>query len=150
MKKHIAKITALVLTIALCLSTCAFAITDPGPQRASSYLGSYGAYCYAAGSGDVTIYFDVTGNGTQNYLGAYQIVLRESADNGNTWSTLYVFHYYQYSGMMATNCAYMDGDVTYYSCTPGHLYYATLYIWGGSSLSVGDSRTYVTGSVAAT
>lgn len=150
MKKRIARITALVLILALCLPTCAFAITDPGPQRASSYLNNYGAYCYAAGSGDVTIYFDVTGNGTQNYLGAIDIILRESADGGSTWSTLYVFRWNQYSPMMASNCAYMDGDVTYYSCTPGHKYYAAIDFWGGSSLSVGDSRTYATTTITAT
>jgi len=149
MKQRIKRNIALVLIFAVCLSTSAFAAT-PGLLRASSYLSSYGAYCYAAGNGDITVYFDVTGNGTQNYLGTYSIIMRESADGGSTWATVATFSYVNYPNMMAQNVPFMNGYVTYWQGTPGYHYYAIIYFWGGSSLSVGDSRTYVTGTITAT
>lgn len=147
--KNLKRKIAVILVAALCLSSSAFASSIMTPN-ASSYLGSYGAYCYAAGSGDVAVYFDVTGNGTQNYLGAIQIVLRQSADGGSTWTTVKSFTYVNYPNMMAQNTPFMNSHVTYYIGTPGYLYYAIIYFWGGSSLSTGDSRSYGTGVITAT
>ena len=149
MKQRIKRNVALILIFAICLSTSAFAAT-PGLLRASRYLTSYGAYCYAAGNGDITVYFDVTGNGIQNYLGVSSIIIRESADCGSTWATAATFSYVNYSNMMTQNAPYMNSYETYWQGTPGYHYYAIIYFWGGSSLSVGDSRTYVTGTITAT
>lgn len=149
MKQRIKKNVALILIFAICLSTSAFAAT-PGLLRASSYLSSYGAYCYAAGNGDIAVYFDVTGNGIQNYLGVSSINLRESADGGSTWATVATFSYVYYPNMMAQNVSYMNSHVTYWQGTPGYHYYAIIYFWGGSSLSVGDSRSYATSIITAT
>jgi len=149
MKQRIKKNAALILIFAICLSTSAFAAT-PGLLRASRYLSSYGAYCYAAGNGDISVYFDVTGNGIQNYLGVSSINLRESADGGSTWATVATFSYVNYPNMMAQNVSYMNSHETYWQGTPGYQYYAIIYFWGGSSLSVGDSRAYATGMVVAT
>lgn len=148
MKQRIKKNVALILILAICLSTSAYAAT-PGLLRASSYLTSYGAYCYAAGNGDITIYFDATGNGIPNYLGTYSINLRESADGGRTWTTVKTFSYVNYPNMMAESVPYMNSYVTYWQGTPGYLYYAIIYFWGGSSLSVGDSRSYATSGITA-
>lgn len=149
MKQRIKRNVALILILAICLSTSAFAAT-PGLLRASSYLSSYGAYCYAAGNGDIAVYFDVTGNGTQNYLGVISINLRESANGGSTWSTVATFSYVNYPDMMVQNVPYMNSHVTYWQGTPGYYYYAIIYFWGGSSLSVGDSRSYATSIITAT
>ena len=149
MKQSINKKVALILILAICLSTSAYAAT-PGLLRSSSYLSSYGAYCYAAGNGDIAIYFNVTGNGTQNYLGAISINLRQSADGGSTWTTVKTFNYVNYPNMMAQNVPFMNSYVTYWQGTPGYLYYAAIYFWGGSSLSVGDSRSYGTSTITAT
>lgn len=146
--KNLKRKIAVILVVALCLSSSAFASSIVTPN-ASSYLTSYGAYCYAAGGGDVAIYFNVTGNGTQNYLGAIDIILRQSADGGTTWTTVKTFTYVNYTNMMAQNVPYMNSYVTYYIGTPGYKYYAIIDFWGGSSLSVGDSRAYGTGVITA-
>ena len=149
MKHGIKRKIALILVLAICLSTSAFAAT-PNLLRASRYLTSYGAYCYAAGNGDIAIYINVTGNGTQNYLGCSDIILRQSANGGSTWTTVKTFSYVNYSNMMAQNVTFMNSYVTYWQGTPGYLYYAAIYFWGGSSLSVGDSRSYGTSTITAT
>lgn len=149
MRKKFNKILALGIVIAICLSCSAFAIDIPVSPNASSYLASYGAYCYANGNGNFTVYFDVTGNGYQNYLGVSSVVIRQSSNGGSTWSTVYSFNYPSVSRLMGTNCMYYDNYVTYYG-TAGYEYYAILYFWGGSSLSIGDSRTYVTTTIIAT
>ena len=149
MVKRKNRVITFILAIAICLSCTAFAFAAPASTNASSYLNNYGAYCYAAGSGRVTVYFDVTGNGIQNYLGASSLVIRQSADGGSTWTTVYNFYYPNYPNLMGTNCAFFNSSMVYYG-TAGYKYYAILSFWGGSSLYVGDSRSYVTGYITAT
>lgn len=148
MVKRKNRVITFILVIAICLSCTAFSFAAPASTNASSYLASYGAYCYAAGSGHVTVYFNVTGNGTQNYLGSYSIVIRQSADGGSTWTTVSNILYANHPNMMGTNCPYYDSSVTYYG-TAGYKYYAIVYFWGGSSLSIGDSRSYATSVITA-
>lgn len=149
MRKKTFRTIAVVLALATILSCSAFATADTPILRSSNYLASYGAYCYAAGSGRVTVYFDVTGNGTQNYLGVSSLIIRQSADGGNTWTTAYNFLYPNYPNLMGTNCPFFSSSMVYYG-TAGYKYYAILYFWGGSSLYVGDSRSYGTSVITAT
>ena len=114
MRKRSLRTIAVVLVLATILSCSAFATASTPILRSSNYLTSYGAYCYAAGSGHVTVYFDVTGNGTQNYLGASSIVIRQSSNGGSTWSTVYNFQYPAYSNLIGTNCPFYNSSVTYY------------------------------------
>lgn len=137
-KNHFVRAIAIVLTIALMMPVGATAAEqETVTPRASYYLAAYTAYVCAMGSGDLEIWYEVTGTGTQEYLGVTTIFLYESTDNVN-WYWVETFLHEDNPQMLLTN-AWEAVDCVEYQGVAGRYYKAYVGIWGGPD-DTGDSR----------
>ena len=146
-RKHtiVLKIVACILAVALIVPiSVSAAVPETAMPYASSYLMCYTAYVCATGSGKLEIWFDVTGTGTQEYLGVVTIFLYESTDNVN-WYRVDTFSHADYPQMLLTNAWEVVDYVTYDEAIYGHFYKAYVGIWGGPDPG-GDSRYIWTSS----
>ena len=144
MKRNLAiKIIAITLIVAFVFPINAMAIET----RASDYLTAYSAYIYPAGWGKVQVWFDVSGTGYMDEIGALEIKLYESKDN-ETWSWVKTFEYQDYSGMLGYNDFIHVGHVEY-NGTIGRYYKAYVCIWAGKD-GAGDTRYFWTPAEKAT
>lgn len=142
------KVIAIVLAMALMMPIGATAAEQEAvTPRASYYLSAYTAYVCAMGNGELEIWFDVTGNGPQEYLGALTIFLYESTDNVN-WYWVKTFMDTDYDTMLSTNDWHHVNNVEYQGVA-GRYYKAYVQIWGGPAEG-GDSRYIWTSSERAT
>lgn len=138
--------TALILVFAIVLPVfCSAAVIEPVQPRASYYLDNYGAYVYLPGDGEVRVYFNVTGTGYMDELGALIIQIYECSTNSSnlddwTWKT--TFRHNTTSGMLSYNDNYHSGYVSY-DGTAGKFYKAYVCIWGGKD-GDGDTRYFWT------
>lgn len=113
------------------------AVPETVAPMASDYLVAYTAYICAMGNGELQIWFEVAGTGTQEYLGVLSIHLYESTDNEN-WYWVDTFLHEDYDTMLAQN-TYVHVDYVSYQGVPGRYYKALVGIWGGPD-DTGDSR----------
>lgn len=142
------KAVIVVLVMALMMPVSAnAAMPETVMPLASDYLACYTAYVCAMGESKLQIWFDVTGTGTQEYLGALVIYLYESTDNEN-WYWVETFRHNNYSQMLLTN-AWTVMDYVEYQGVAGRYYKAYVGIWGGPDPG-GDSRYIWTSSERAT
>ena len=143
-KKHLLfKVVSLILIVACIFPISAMAV-EP---RASDYLSSYSAYVYPAGWGKVQVWFDVTGTGYMDEIGALEIRMYESKDN-ESWTWVKTFDYTDYSGMLGYNDYFHGGHIEY-SGTIGRYYKAYVCVWAGEN-GTGDTRYFWTPSEKAT
>lgn len=141
------RVAALMLAIILFLPMGAKAVEETVQPRASDYLSSYTAYVYSAGWGDIQIWFNVTGTGYLDAIGALSIEVYESTDN-ETWTWKQTYNHEDYSQMLSYNDNYHSGYVEYDGVV-GRYYKAYVCIWGGG-LEVGDARYFYTSAKKAT
>lgn len=135
---YLIKVIAIVLAMALIMPISATAAEqEMATPRASYYLAAYTAYVCAMGGGELEIWFDVTGTGTQEYLGVMSILLYESTDNVN-WYWVETFRHEENSQMLQTN-VWDVVDCVEYQGIAGRYYKAYVGIWGGPD-DTGDSR----------
>lgn len=132
--KAIAIVLAIALTMPIGVTAAEQEMVMP---RASYYLAAYTAYICAMGDGDLEIWFEVTGSGTQEYLGVLVIYLYESTDNVN-WTWANTFHHTENSQMLLTN-EWEVIDCVSYQGVASRYYKAYVGIWGGPD-DTGDSR----------
>ena len=148
-KSYFMKAVVLVLVLALVTPVNAdAAMPETVMPLASAYLAGYTAYVCAMGNGDLEIWFEVTGTGTQDYLGVMSILLYESTDNVN-WYWVKSFLHEDYSQMLKTNVYFNIDHVDYDEAVPGRYYKAYVGIWGGPD-DTGDARYIWTSSERAT
>ena len=140
---RIFRIAALTLAIILLLPISALAV-EP---RSSLYLDSYSAYIYPAGWGKVQVWFDVTGTGYMDEIGALEIWIYESKDNEN-WSWVETFDNSDNSGMLGYN-DYTHSGYVQYNGTIGRYYKAYVCVWAGEN-GTGDTRYFWTSPKKAT
>ena len=142
-QRILVKLVACILVIALMnpISVSA-AAPDAVMPMASDYLMGYTSYICAMGDGELQIWFSVTGNGDQEYLGALSIWLYESTDNVN-WEWVESFMHTDYGHMLARNEWHHMTYVNYHDAVPGRYYKAYVGIWGGPA-DTGDSRYFWT------
>ena len=133
---------AFVIALALILPTTVHAATvEPIQPHASAYLDNYSAYVYLPGTGEVRVYFDVTGTGYMDELGALSIMIYESTDGINyTWKE--TFMHSSTPGMLSYNDDLHSGYVSY-NGVAGRYYKAYVCIWGGKN-GDGDTRYFWT------
>ena len=137
-KSRFMKTVVFVLVLALISPVSVeAAMPETAMPMASDYLAAYSAYICAMGGGDLEIWFEVTGTGTQEYLGVQTIRLYESTDNVN-WHWVKTFLYEDYSQMLLTNVYFNVGHVDYEGVA-GRYYKAYVGIWGGPD-DTGDAR----------
>lgn len=137
-------INSIILFLAICLSMSVFshAATNDTPQPcASAYLSSYGAYVYLPGDGEVRVYFNVSGTGYMDELGALSIKIYESTDGVN-WTWKDTFMHDTTAGMLSYLDDYHSGSVSYDGVV-GRYYKAYVCIWGGKG-GQGDTRYFWT------
>ena len=130
----------LIFSLTLPISANAAAVETVQP-RASAYLDNYGAYVYLPGNGEVQVYFNVTGTGTMDELGALSIKVYESTDGVN-WTWKETFMHDLTPGMLSYNDYFHYGCVTYNGVV-GRYYKAYVCIWGGKD-GQGDTRYFWT------
>lgn len=132
------KVIAVVLAILLFVpvNTLAAAPETVLPM-ASAYLASYTSYICAMGNGELQIWFEITGTGTQEYIGVLSILLYESTDNEN-WYWVKTFLHQNNETMLAQNY-FCHVNYVSYQGVPGRYYKAYVTIWGGPD-DCGDSR----------
>lgn len=136
------RLIAFLLIFALTFPICASAAeVEPIQPRASAYLDNYGAYVYLPGNGEVRVYFNVTGTGYMDELGALLIRIYESED-GLSWTWKDSFSYDNNPGMLSYNDDYHSGYVSY-NGVAGRYYKAYVCIWGGQD-GQGDTRYFWT------
>lgn len=147
-KKTLVRFLALLLALFLINPLDAHAATEvPAQPYASSYLSSYSAYVYPAGSGLVQVYFYANGTGIIDELGCLSISIYESTDNSN-WTWKKTFTHDSTSGMLSYDDHYHSGHVDYQGVA-GRYYKAFVTIWGGDN-GDGDSRSFWTSAKKAT
>lgn len=140
----------LVITLLLPISASA-SDADITQSRASHYLSYYNAYAYPAGAGLIQVYFNASGGGYLDELGALSIQIYECSTNSSdiddwTWKT--TFTHDSTPGMLSYNDNYHSGHVDYYG-TAGKYYKAYVCIWGGKN-GDGDTRYFWTSAKKAT
>ena len=136
------RLTALLLAIVLAIPSFVSASAAEAVQpRASAYLTSYCAYVYLPGDGEVRVYFDVTGTGYLDEIGALSIQIHESID-GTIWTWKDTFKHYLTPGMLSYNDDLHAGYVSYDGIR-GRYYKAYVCIWGGKD-GDGDTRYFWT------
>ena len=114
------------------------AVLETVSPRASDYLAAYTAYICAMGNGELQIWYEVDGTGTQEYIGVLMIRLYESTDNEN-WYWVKTFLHEDYDTMLLQNTYFNMDYVPYYEGVPGRYYKAYVTIWGGPD-DTGDAR----------
>ena len=133
------KAVIVVLVMALMMSVSAnAAMPETVMPLASDYLACYTAYVCAMGNGELEIWFEITGTGTQEYLGVMSIFLYESTDNVN-WYWVETFRHTENDQMLLTDAWEVVDYVEYNEAVPGRYYKAYVGIWGGPDPG-GDSR----------
>lgn len=143
-RKHLLfKVVAIILIVACVLPVSAMAV-EP---RASDYLTGYSAYVYRAGWAKIQVWFDVTGTGYLDEIGALEIQIYESKDNEN-WTWVDTYGYSDHDGMLGYNDYTHTGHIEYKG-TLGRYYKAYVCIWGGKD-GDGDTRYFWTNSEKAT
>ena len=137
-----ARLRAVVMVVVMLvpIGVCADSSVTVQP-RASDYLTSYNAYVYLPGGGEVRVYFNVSGTGYMDEIGALTIELWESSDN-SSWTRVKSFTHDSTSGMLSYNDNYHSGYVSY-DGVAGRYYKAYVCIWGGKD-GDGDTRYFWT------
>lgn len=139
-RKHtiLLKFVACILVMALMMPvSVSAAVPETVMPYASHYLMCYTAYICAMGNGKLDIWFEVTGTGTQDYLGVMSIFLYESTDNVN-WYWVETFRHTENEQMLLTS-AWDVMDYVEYQGVVGRYYKAYVAIWGGPD-DTGDAR----------
>ena len=139
------RFVALILIFTMTIPVFASAVSDAVQPRASYYLNNYGAYIFLPGDGEVRVYFDVTGTGYMDELGALSIQIYECSTNSsniNDWTWKKTFTHDSTPGMLSYNDNFHGSYVTYQG-TEGKYYKAYVCIWGGKD-GDGDTRYFWT------
>ena len=141
------KFTALLLIMALLfpMNVCA---AEP---RASNYLDSYNAYPYAAGGGEVQIWFTVTADYYMDDIGSLSIQIYECSTNSsniNDWDSVASFTNGNTPSILGHDEYIYQSHVSY-DGTVNMWYKAYVCIYAGDETG-GDTRYLWTGAVKAT
>ena len=146
-RNNVLRFMALVLAFILVCPTNAFAV-EP---RASAYLTSYNAYPYAAGGGEVQIWFNVTADYYMDDIGSLSIEIYECATNSsdiNDWEWCDSFTNGNTPSILGHDKIYYSSHVSH-DGTEGMWYKAYVCIYAGDETG-GDTRYFWTGAVQAT
>lgn len=146
-KSKAMRLFALLLAIVF---ICPMNVSAATP-RASYYLDSYNAYPYAAGGGDVQIWFTVTADTYMDDIGSLSIEIYECATNSsniNDWEWVDSFNNGNTPSILGHN-KYIFQSYVSHSGTVGMWYKAYVCIYAGKN-GAGDTRYFWTGAVQAT
>lgn len=136
--RSILRFVAFALVFSLMIPYSVMAATpDTVMPLASDYLASYTSYICHMGSGELQIWFRVTGVDDWADIGVLSIYLYESVDQNN-WTWVDTFQHTEYPEMLDHDSGHHMGYVTYQGKL-GRYYRAYVAIWAGSETD-GDIR----------
>lgn len=132
------KAIALCLVFTLALPVAATEVSDDSiTPRASYYLTAYNTYICDVGSGQIQIWYEVTGTRIMDEIGVLSIILYEVNSDGSL-TRVKTFLHENYDTMLATNDNYIYSHVSYQGSS-SKTYKAQVCIWAGKNGS-GDTR----------
>ena len=118
------------------------------PCRSSYYLDSYRAWLDPQDDGVIEVVVDVQATGYMDDVGALNIAIYESADDGDSWDLVRAYAASMTPGMLQHDkLLYYDRPVSYQGIV-GLDYFAVVTVYARDSTG-SDSRDYVTTSVTA-
>lgn len=152
-KSFVVRFVAMLIIIALMAPmTASAAVPETVQPYASAYLDGYGAYVSFPGDGEVRVYFNVSGTGYMDEIGALSIEIYECSTNSSDlddWTWKESFLQNSTSGMLSYNDDFHSGHVAYEDGTTGKYYKAYVCVWAGED-GDGDTRYFWTTARKAT
>ena len=144
MQRVTKRIFAVILAAAICISVLTISVS----ARSSWYLNSYCAWINVDGNGELSVTVDVQATGDMDEIGATEILVLESKDDGDSWTEYRKFLPVVFPEMLKTDTfIYYDTPVSFEG-TPGYDYCAIVTVYAGDSTG-SDSREYTTPMVTA-
>lgn len=137
--KRFLRCTCLLLVLATALSIPAFAAEASEPRsssfflRSSVYLGNVSGKSFEA-------WFEVTGVGTMDVIGAKTIKIQRSSD-GTNWTTMKTFSKDSYPSLVDTNTGYHATGVSY-TGSSGYYYRAYIQLYAKKGVNTGTMNEY--------
>jgi hypothetical protein len=139
MKRFIRSICLLmVLTTVLAIPAMAAESWD---NRSSSYFSSYDAYLHWTSSSQFQVWFNVTGTGRMDEIGASSISIQRKPTNGSAWETVATYSKTSCPSLIAyntvTHSSYVGGTKA-----SGYTYRAYVTFYAKNSSGTGYYYAY--------
>lgn len=137
--KRFLRCICLVLVMSMLLAIPAFA-TETIDSRASSFFTKSSVYLCNVSGTSFEAWFDVTGTGTMDMIGAEFIKIQQSSDDTN-WTTVKTFSRSTYSSLVDTNTTVHAAGVSY-TATGGYYYRAYIQLYAKKGINYGTWNRY--------
>lgn len=132
--KRFLRCTCLVLVMSMLLAVPAFA-AGTMDSRASSYFMRSSVYLCNVSGNSFEAWFDVTGTGTMDLIGAEFIKIQRSSDNSN-WTTVKTFSRSSNSSLVDTDTVTHAAGVSY-TGSRGYYYRAYVQLYAEKGIGCG-------------
>lgn len=137
--KRFLRCTCLLLVLATVLSIPAFAAETSEPRSSSFFLKS-SVYLGNVSGKSFEAWFEVTGVGTMDVIGAKTIKIQRSSD-GSNWTTMKTFSKDTYTSLVDTNTGYHATGVSY-TGSGGYYYRAYIQLYAKKGVNTGTIDRY--------
>lgn len=136
--KRFTQLVSLILVLALVLAVPAYA----AESRASAYFFKSSVYLWPTTGNTFEAWFEVTGTGMMEQIGASFIKIQRSSDDEN-WSTVATYSKEYYSNLIDRNTGSHSDYITY-TGTSGYYYRAYIELYAKNSTGSGYMDRYTT------
>lgn len=136
--KKLTQFLCILLVCMLLLPTAALA-ANAGDTRASNYFVATSAKLKKTSTG-VEVWFDLTGTGMMDQIGARMVVIQRSTD-GSSWTTVKTFTKESYPQMIRENFAAHTCSLTY-TAAAGYYYRAYVVFYAKKGTGTGELVQY--------
>ena len=137
--RKINRCLCLVVAVIMVLANPVYA-QEPS-TRASAYISSYDSFLYKSASNQIQVWFNVTGAGRIDELGASEIKVQRSSTGTGDWVTMKTYYPEDYPEMISENAFYLNTYVTY-TGTAGYYYRAIVTFYGKKGNGSGEIIDY--------
>lgn len=134
--KRFAQFVSLILVFAIVMAVPAYA----AESRESAYFAKSSVYLWPTTGNTFEAWFEVTGTGTMQKIGANFIKIQRSSDNSN-WTTVKTYSKNDYSNLIDSNSTSHSDYVTY-TGTSGYYYRAYIELYAKNSTGSGSVDEY--------
>lgn len=137
--KRFARSGCIILVLIMVLAIPVFA-TENVETRASSFFGGSSVYLCNVSGTTFEAWFDVTGTGGMDEIGANFIKIQRSID-GENWTTIKTFYKEDYPNLVNTNTVVHAAGVSH-TGTRGYYYRAYIQLYAKNSSGSGVRNRY--------
>lgn len=137
--KHYIRCTCILLALVMVLATTAFAAEPVEPKASNFFMGSSVYLCNISGN-TFEAWFQVTGVGGMDVIGAKTIKIQRSAD-GNNWTTMRTYSMDSYSNLVDYNTGTHAAGVSY-TGSSGYYYRAYIQLYAKSGVNTATMDRY--------